>query len=54
MSAVCFSILKEMPVFCFIFLLPNLLITFKTLSTFTFEKLNLCGLNAFLIVDTLG
>ena len=54
MSAFCFSIFSGMSVFRIAFLLPNLLITFKISSTLTFEKLKLCGLNAFLIAYKLG
>ena len=39
---------------CTVFPLPNLTISFEISLTFTFEKLKLCGLNAFLIADTLG
>ena len=39
---------------CIVFPLPNLTISFETSLTLTFEKLKLCGLNAFLIADTLG
>ena len=54
MSAFCFSIFTGMSLLCIAFLLPDLLISYKTLSTLTFEKLKLHGLNAFLIADTLG
>ena len=40
--------------FCIVFLLPTLLISFKKSPTLTFEKLKLCGWNSFLKADTLG
>ena len=51
MSAFCFSIFVGIPVLFFAFLLPNLLVSFKTWSTLIFEKLKLYG---FLIANSLG
>ena len=51
MSAFVLVFLQE----CQCSVLPySYLISFKTSSTLTFEKLKLCGLNAILIADTLG
>ena len=43
-----------MSVLCLAYLLPNLWILLKATSALTFEKLKLCGLNAFLMADTFG
>ena len=51
MSAFCFSIFVGISVLFFAFLLPNLLVSFKTWSTLIFEKLKLYG---FLIANSLG
>ena len=54
MSPFTFSIFTGMSVLCIVFLLTNLLASFKTLWTLIFGKLKLHGANAFLTADTLG
>ena len=54
MLAFWFGILTGISVLYIAFLWHNLLISLKTSSTLPFEKLKLCGLNAFLIAVTFG
>ena len=53
MSAFYFSIFTAMSVLCTASLLLELLISFKTSSSFTFEKPKPFGLSKFIIANTL-